>query len=145
MTEPTTGSSAQELADFQQRWTQAELTGDTGKLEQVLHPDFVAVGPLGFTLTKEEWLERHNSGDLKYQALTWEEPASRFFTDFAITIAVQQSKATYKGFEVPGGRFRATLVTVRQDSGWAIAGLQLSQMGPPPGAPGGPPGPPQGR
>lgn|SRR5487761_1441876 len=128
-----------ELTDFHQQWTKAELAGDTAKLEQMLHPDFVAVGPLGFVLNKSQWLARLTSGDLKYKTLTWEEPASRFFGDTAITVAAQQSEAAYKDFEMPSARYRATAVSIREDGAWTIAGFQLSQIaGPPPGV-GGPP------
>jgi hypothetical protein len=58
-------------------WAAAELAGDASALDRLLASDFVAVGPLGCVLTKAEWLERHASGDQRYDAFAWEEPQVR--------------------------------------------------------------------
>ena len=55
-------------------WAAAEPAGDASALARLLAADFVAVGPLGFLLTKAEWMERYASGDLRYDAFAWEEP-----------------------------------------------------------------------
>ena len=48
----------QEVAQLADTWATAELQGDTAFLEQLLADDFVGVGPLGFLLTKQQWLTR---------------------------------------------------------------------------------------
>lgn len=45
-------------------WAAADMRGDTSFLESVLADDFIAVGPRGFMLTKEQWLSHHASGSL---------------------------------------------------------------------------------
>jgi len=42
-------------------------------MERTLTDDFIAVGPRGFMLTKEQWLQRFASGSLKYEYLEWDE------------------------------------------------------------------------
>jgi len=86
------------------------------------------VGPLGFTLTKEEWLDRHRTGDLQYQELNWEDPTTRQYGHAAIVVGTQVQRATYKGNDVPGGRFRMTQVAIQSGGNWVLAGVHLSPM-----------------
>jgi ketosteroid isomerase-like protein len=124
------GSAINELVA---KWGEAELAGDTATIDSLLDSDFVGIGPFGFTLTKQEWLQRHQSGDLKYQSLNLGDTSVRGFGDAALVIGVQDSVTVYQGNPAPGGKMRFTLVAVRQNDAWTIAGFQLSQMGPPPG------------
>jgi hypothetical protein len=43
-------------------WTQAEQAGDADRLDTLLHPQFVAVGPYGFVLDREQWKARFSHG-----------------------------------------------------------------------------------
>ena len=121
----------QEVLRLAEAWTAAELRGDTAFLETLLTDDFIGIGPLGFMLTKQEWLARHRSGDLKYEAFTLDEVKVRGYSDAAILIGRQVQNAAYRGNPLPG-QFRTTLVFVRQLEQWRLAGLQLSAIGQPP-------------
>src|SRR5579872_7557302 len=115
------------LADV---WTTAELSGDTAFLDNMLADDFVGIGPLGFMLTKQEWLARHQSGDLKYESIRLDEAKVRVYNDAAILTGRQAQNAAYRGNSIPG-QFRITLVFVQQGQ-WRLANLQLSTIGQPP-------------
>ncbi len=121
----------QEILHLAGAWTTAELRGDTTFLERRLAGDFVGVGPLGFMLTKQEWLARHQSGDLKYEALTLDEVKVRIYNDAAVLIGRQVQSAAYRGNSIPG-QFRITLVFVYQHEQWQLASLHLSPIGQPP-------------
>ena len=121
-------NTEQEVAQLANAWAAAELRGDVAFLERALAYDFVGIGPLGFMLTKQEWLARHQMGDLKYTAFTVDEVKVRVYTEAALVTCRQIQQATYRGTPIPG-QFRASLMFVRQDERWRLAGLQLSAMG----------------
>jgi len=106
----------------------AELRGDVAFMERVLAPDFVGIGPRGFVLTKEAWLGRHRSGDLKYETLDRDEVSLRAYADAAIMTSREIGKTKYKGQEVPVGALRATHVFVRRGGRWLLAGVQFSPI-----------------
>jgi uncharacterized protein (TIGR02246 family) len=112
-------------------WAAAELHGDASFLAEILAEDFVGVGPRGFMLTKEQWLSRHETGSLRYEAFGLDEVQVRLYGDTAITVCRQSARAVYEGengrFELDDP-FRATLVFIKQDGRWQLANLQLSPI-----------------
>ncbi len=122
---------AQLIEKLAQDWAAAELRGDTAFLGRVLAEDFVGVGPRGFTLTKEQWLERHGSGKLKYESFGLDEIEVRLYWDAAVMVCRQSAEGVY---EDENGRydiheqFRATLIFVKQEGRWLLVGLQLSPI-----------------
>jgi hypothetical protein len=122
----------QEVLRLADAWATAELRGDTAFLETRITDDFIGIGPLGFMLTKQEWLARHRSGDLKYELFNLDEVKVRVYNDAAVLIGRQVQNATYRGNPIQG-QFRTSLVFVQQLEQWRLAGLQLSTIGQPPG------------
>lgn len=122
------GVSLERLVDD---WASAELRGDSAFLERALANDFVGVGPRGFTLTREQWLSRHEAGNLKYDSFALDELETRSYGDAAVTVCRQTVEGVY---EDENGRydihdqFRATLIFVKQQERWMLAGLQLSPI-----------------
>ncbi len=121
----------QEVAQLVDTWATAELQRDTAFLEKILADDFVGVGPLGFLLTKQEWLARHQTGDLKYDVHTLDEARVRVYNEAAILIGRLTQEATYRGNPV-NAQLRTTLVFVRQHGQWQLAGLHFCNIGQPP-------------
>jgi Domain of unknown function (DUF4440) len=121
----------QEVLRLADAWATAELRGDTAFLETRLTDDFIGIGPLGFMLTKQEWLARHRSGDLKYESFNLDEVKVRVYNDAVILTGRQVQNAAYRGNPIQG-QFRITLVFVQQQGQWRLASLQLSTIGQPP-------------
>ena len=49
-------TATNDVLDLVRRWAAAEQQNDAGSLDGLLADDFVGVGPLGFVLTREQWL-----------------------------------------------------------------------------------------
>ena len=125
----------QEVLRLADAWVNAELRGDTTLLERILADDYTGIGPPGFMLTKQEWLARHQAGDLKYESFSLDEVKVRVYNnDAAILTGRQVQNGAYRGNTIQA-QFRITLVFVRQQGQWQLASLQLSTIGQPPNIP----------
>jgi ketosteroid isomerase-like protein len=123
--------STEELNKRAEEWTAAELEGDTASLGEILTDDFVGVGPRGFTLGREQWLQRHETGSLRYECFGLDGVQIRRYGDAAIAVCRQIAEGVYEdenGRYELNEQFRATLVFVRQRGRWRLAGLQLSPI-----------------
>jgi uncharacterized protein (TIGR02246 family) len=121
----TQADTQQQVLDLVQRWAAAERAGDAAALDALLDADFVAIGPRGFVLTREQWLDRYRSGVLRNQAFVVENAHVRDYGDAAILVGVQAQQTTHQGRDV-SGRFRLSQVAVRKGGRWLLAGLHLS-------------------
>jgi ketosteroid isomerase-like protein len=122
----------EQVLSLAQAWADAEQRGDVDFLARNLVDDFVGVGPRGFLLTKEQWLARYRSGELRNESFALEEVAVRVYGEAAVAVGIQDQRTSFQGRDA-SGRFRATLIVVRQAGRWLIAGWQAS--GPVPDAP----------
>lgn len=129
-----TTTSAQ-IRGWGQRWCRAEERGDVEALDALTTQDFTLVGPLGFVLDKQGWLDRYRSGAMTTRWLCWDEVAVREYGTAAVAIGRQRQEGEYQGHPADGS-FRTTHVFVRHGEGhWLLAGAQLSPIGGPPPAP----------
>jgi ketosteroid isomerase-like protein len=126
---------AAEVRDLGARWA-AELAGDTDALGSLVTDDFVGVGPLGYRLTKRQWLGRYTSGDLANRQFSWDDITVRAYGNAAIAVGIQRQQAAYQR-RPANGRFWVTQLLIQGDNGWRIAGLHLSPLAdqPPPPRP----------
>ena len=122
---------AGQLERLGEEWAAAELQSDGAALREILADDFIGVGPRGFTLTRDQWLSRHDAGSLRYESFGLDEVRMRLYGDAAITVCRQSAEGVYEDengrFELDE-QFRLTLVFVKQDGRWQLAGLQLSPI-----------------
>ncbi len=114
-------------------WANAERNNDATALDELLAKDFTAVGPLGFVLTRVQWLERYREAAFVNEQFEWTINGVRSYGDSAVLIGVQNQTAAYRGHP-SNGEFRVTQIVIRNDGRWQLAGLHLSplaQSGPP--------------
>ena len=119
----STNSSAQ--------WANAEVDANTSAHNAITIDDFMLVGPAGFVLDKQQWLERYRQGDLVTRSLVFKDTTTRVYGEAAVTIGRHVQEAEYHGHPA-SGEFRATHIAVRDGSQWRLAGLNLSPVGGPP-------------
>jgi hypothetical protein len=74
----------QQILTRGQRWADAEKRGDVDTVEALATDDFMLVGPLGFILNKQQWLDRYRNGDLVTRSLVWDEVDVRDYGAAAI-------------------------------------------------------------
>ncbi len=119
--------TAQELERLAQDWATAERQGDAAFMERTLTGDFMAIGPRGFTLTKEQWLQRFTSGSLKYEYLDWDDVNVRAYGDAAVVTGRERQRVNYQG-QAMDSELRTSLVWVRQNGRWLLANVQMSPI-----------------
>ena len=115
------------LRELERHWTEAELKADVATLDELTTDDFTLVGPAGFVLDKQQWLERYRRHDLVTASLDFQETLTRVYANAAVTIRRHIQQAEYQGHPA-NGAFRATHIAVRDGTRWRLAGLQLSPI-----------------
>ncbi|HEX5139417.1 MAG TPA: nuclear transport factor 2 family protein [Dehalococcoidia bacterium] len=116
-----------EVMQMIEDWASAERNNDADALEGVLADDFAGIGPRGFQIERKAWLDRFRTGSYKNTAFAWDDVDVHDYAGALVVRGVQTSRGLYQGQET-GGRFRGTLVYVKQDGSWKLAAMQLSEM-----------------
>ena len=118
------------IIELGERWAEAERAGDVATLAALAEDGFRLVGPYGFVLDKQQWLDRYRTGAFHTQSLHWDEVSVADHGDVAIAIGKQTQQATYQG-QPSNGAFRVSQVFARQPDGWRLLAMHLSQATPP--------------
>lgn len=114
----------------------AQQASDPEALDALLADDFVLVGPLGFVLDKQQWLEQWQAGNLSFTRLVIEDVSTRFYGDVTVAVGVQDQQGSYRD-QPADGRFRVTLILDAAGGSERIVGAHLSPIatpGPPAGS-----------
>src|SRR5882762_5046346 len=122
------------ITAFLAGWTKAERDADTSTLDNLLTDDFVGIGPLGFVLTKQNWLQRF-AGGLSYDEFSLDNPQPREYGDAAVVVGDQRQTGTMRGSPLPFEVVRQTAVLVRESGTWRLASVHFSFIAGTPGAP----------
>jgi hypothetical protein len=125
-----------EIKNLLTRFAEAQCLSDVDDLSGLLTDDFKLVGPLGFVLPKQEWLEQFRTGMLQIQSLEWDEIDIRThaYAYFAIAIGWLTQAATYAR-KPADGQFRVTAIAIGHGTSWHLAGAHYSPIAAPLGTP----------
>jgi hypothetical protein len=115
----------EEVRSRQRAFDRAELHADRAALRDLLTDDFLSIGPKGFVLDKQQWIDRHEL--FKYDELNISDVDVRLYDQAAIVRNVQTNKATFKD-EPVNIQVRVSQTWVRNGGEWKLAGIQFSPM-----------------
>src|SRR3954451_16507123 len=57
-------TTTEQVLELGRRWAEAEERGDVDTLAELAVDDFTLVGPVGFVLARDQWLEGYPTGGL---------------------------------------------------------------------------------
>ena len=115
----------QQILRLQREFDTAELNDDRDALRQLIVEDFQSIGPRGFVLDKDQWINRHDR--FHYAALETSDHEVRLYDRAAIVRNVQRNTGVHDGQE---SRYvvRVGQVWVDQAGEWRLAGIQFSPL-----------------
>src|SRR5689334_16623923 len=113
----------------QQRLNHALVTGDRVALAELVTGDCRIIGPKGYLVAKDEWIDVHSSGVYEQLLLRTVESELLPHGDTAIRSDVQQSECVYRG-EYITGLFRVLNVWVHHSGHWQLAATQYTALPP---------------
>jgi ketosteroid isomerase-like protein len=123
-------TATNDILDLVDRWAAAEQQNDAGLLDGLLADGFVGVGPLGFVLTREQWLQRFGNG-LENRSFKVEDPQVHDHGSAAVVVGVDNQETSFRGGD-NSGRFRLTLTAVRPADRWQVASVHIGPLQGPP-------------
>lgn len=115
------------IAHCQQALNEALVDGDAPALQRLVATDCRIIGPKGFVVATDEWIEVHSSGVYELVFLRTVESEVISYGDAAVRSDVQESKCIFHGEEI-SGLYRVLSVWVRQDTSWQLAAIQYTAM-----------------
>ena len=118
-------SEEQQILRLQERFDTAELDDDRDVLQELIAEDFQSIGPRGFVLDKEQWINRHDH--FHYAVLETSEHEVRLYDGAAIVRNVQRNTGIHDGQESQYV-MRVGQIWVNHLGQWRLAGIQFSPL-----------------
>lgn len=115
----------EEINTLQNKFDKAELHADTAALQELLADDFFSIGPKGFVLDKQQWIDRHTQ--FKYQKLETSDMNIHLYHNTAIVTNIQANEAKYKDEPVKL-KVRVCQVWIKQENKWKLVSIQFSPL-----------------
>ena len=113
------------IPELQAKFDEAELKGDRETLRELIASDFLSIGPKGFALDKEQWINRHDR--FTYGELATSEMDIRSYEKTVIVRDIQRNKADYDGTYIEVNT-RVSQIWIEQQGRWQLAAIQFSPL-----------------
>lgn len=108
-----------EILDLEAQIVAAILSSNVEVLDQLLHDRLVFVNHLGMTLSKQEDLDPHISGDLKITRLETSDQQVQAFRDTCVVVVSKEIKGSYMNQEFESN-VKFTRVWQRIEGQWKV-------------------------
>jgi len=122
---PKAASTAESVKQLEKDWLEAEKAGDTGKLNQILGDDWVAIGPDGKTETKQEFLANLKSGQMKMESFEMGPMQVKMVGGAAVVQGSDTEKSTSNGKD-SSGKYVWMDVFAKRDGKWMAVRSQTA-------------------
>jgi len=120
-----------EVEALEEKWRQAQLTGDIGTMDKMLAEDFIGISMSGQLNTKPQQLERVRNRKLVLTKIDLSDMKVKMVGPVAIVTSVADVEGTSEGVSVKG-KYRYTRVYRRLPSGdWHITHFEATRVAPP--------------
>ena len=112
----------------EERLRLAMLNSDTGALDELISPDLIFTNHLGQIISKQDDLELHRSGVLKFHTIEPSERQVKVSGQFAVVSVRMRLSGTYSGSPFAGD-FRYTRIwSLAANGTWKIVAGHLSAV-----------------
>jgi hypothetical protein len=91
-----------ELAQAPRQMLDALVGGDRASLEQLVAGDCQVIGPKGFMIGKDEWIETHSAGIYQQILLEVEQSQVTTYDGLAVRCDLQRSECLFHGENISG-------------------------------------------
>lgn len=117
-----------QIAAAEERLLQAMLASDVEALDELISSDLIFTDRMGYLCSKEQDLEIHRSGILKFQTLEPSERQLKVYGELAVVSVRMKVSSIYDGSLV-GGDFRFTRIwQLKEGNVWQIVAGHVSPV-----------------
>lgn len=117
-----------EILAMETEWRQAQLTGDTTAMDQLLADDFLGVTAAGQVVTKAQQLDRMRTRQIALAKMDMAQTKIKMSGNLAVVTSVVMLEGTANGAPLHG-EFRYTRVYQRTPgSGWKITSFEATRV-----------------
>jgi hypothetical protein len=114
-----------QVLELEAQAKEAALRNDAAFAERTLADDYIAIGPLGNVLTKNDSVLARRGGKLHYESIEISERVVRVYGDTAIVTARAVVKGNNLGEDF-SGPYRFTRVWVKRNGQWQAVSYQAT-------------------
>jgi hypothetical protein len=117
------------IRTLQDQVNAALLASDWQTLTTLVAPHAHIIGPRGYSISRDEWIDVHQSGDYQQGKLDVSQTEISVYDRAGIRVDVVDSACTYKGEQITG-RFRVLQAWATHNDHWQLAAVQYTALAP---------------
>lgn len=117
----------QEIRQLEKRRAEATVKGDIAELERILADDMTYTHSSASTDTKTSYLDLLRSGQVKYEAVDFEDVSVRVYDSAAVVTGVAHLRVR-RSEQVVQLNLKFTDVYVQKEGGWQMVAWQSTRL-----------------